>query len=299
MVFFLNDLINLYSIITKDCNINQFNKYIMYFYADTLKNNIYLNNKLNIIEIDITAAFPTICYMLYGRNHWFSKLIQQKENKFEKNKFIAITLTHNKSPDLIYKLTDLNIWSKIIILGYCYSIYNDIHIIELQKDGVLFIYKNLNNKFTYEQSTFLNTLSNFNFKFTKNKIYNYFRINKTSYIIYDDDNIFIKGQYKNLPKRILDIIIDLVINNKIYDQKYLENIKQLYSNFYFNILINAGLYNEIKYNYIFYNNKVISFNTSKLQILKTIYDSKNIINPIGYLSYIIYPILYLLRVSNI
>ena len=58
-------------------------KHIAWYQADSSQSlvSIYSSNNINIVELDIKGAFPTICAALFGLNHQFIQnmnMIQMK-----------------------------------------------------------------------------------------------------------------------------------------------------------------------------------------------------------------------------
>ena len=78
----------------------------------------------------------------------------------------------------------------------------------------------------------------------------------------------------------------MFFNGNIYDSKLLNEVKNIYSKSFFNILYNSSLKEEIDYYYKI-NDRYINDN-NELDILENM-------NPKIYLYHIIYPVLSLLR----
>lgn len=287
-------LINKYLELTKQhkCPVAELDGGLVYYYADKIGSNIYINGEVSekIIEIDVKSAFPTICKFLYGPNHWFVKKIYEFDNKFDRNKYIAVTLTHNKSPDLKYKINDLNIWSKVIVLTYCYSYLIDPFLLELKKDGIVVTCKEVNP----ETNDVLDLLYELGFKFHSNFIDQYLRYHRTS-IYAQSKELTIKGTFKNPPNFVKSFLKQVLNNNNlVYNNDFLYNIKNIYSKLYFDILILKGLYTDIEDKYEFAPLKFIN-SEGKLQHLKSIYECKDVIVPEQYLYNVIYPVIALLK----
>jgi len=130
----LNDLMTLFVDITVDCDIAQLGPPFSYYYADVLKSNLLAKD---VFEVDVKSAFPTICKLYFGEEHPFVKSIFAIDSKLERNIFIATTLKQQAEQDGGHYLNELNLWSKILVLGYTYCRYEDVSIIQYVKDGVI------------------------------------------------------------------------------------------------------------------------------------------------------------------
>lgn len=269
------NIISDYCNLTSNCEINSLTSIFAYYLADKTNNHISVksNQISKIIDIDIRAAYPTICKILYGIDHPFVQKIFSFENKLEKNKYICITLTHNK--DMQYKISDINTYCKIIIFGYIYTLFDNITILEYKKDGVLFIG---DVKLNITRNSILDLIDNYEVKFSQKELKQYIRYNRTS-IYYDNDNISIKGLYKNLPEYILNIIQTLNITS---------DLAKIYSNKYFNILRLCNFKDLL--------NKYYSFNDSFLTNSNHLSQDITSCHPPSYLIYVIYPFLRLINI---
>ena len=270
---------NIYKDITSECPFNT-NPQEIYFYNEQehLKNNLLVNQ---CIEIDISGAFPSLCSYIFGENAPFVKKIFEFDNKFERNKFIAIQLTYNNN--LIKDgLKLLNSYCKLIILGYIYNNFTNITIIEYKKDGAVFT-GNLNYNKNEEFNEFIE--KQMKIQFHIDLIKTYVRFNKTSIFNYLNKDLTIKGMYKDCPLYLQEILIS-VFNGEIFeDKETLTEIKKIYSELYYIILYNGALHNDINYYYKF-NNKFMQLNGS-LDITPT--------NPKYVLFNFLYPIITLIR----
>ncbi len=271
-----SSLIDDYCRVTKNCDINKLSGVFAYYFGDNISSYISVksNNDIKIFDIDIKSAFPNICRILFGENDPFVKEIFSIDNKLERNKFISISLTHNKT--FKYKISDLNIYSKIIILGYIYTLFDDISILEYKKDGVLFIGK---VRPMIEENEIIKLIDNYQIQFSQKSSKRYMRFNRTS-IIYYEDKVDIKGMYKTLPIIIKDLILNYETN---------VNLKQIYSNIYFDILKKSNLKELITNYYLFDTSNYLTIDGS----LKS---DINQCHPPSYLIYIIYPYLNLLSI---
>jgi hypothetical protein len=277
------DIINVYkNIINSDTLANS--NALFFYKADYLKSNVLATN---ILEIDIASAFPNICKMLLGHCEFVSKIFDI-DNKIERNIFISTELTKGN-----YKISisDLNNWSKIIIFGYVFSLYNNIDVLEFKKDSLLFkaIQKPSHSDFDIQ---FIDWLLLNDLKFHINKIDTYIRINKTSFY-YDRNRIITKGFYKNVPNELNNIILGIINGRILYDNVALNKIKNMYSDLFLNILVKSGLTEYIS-NYFSFDGKFITHD-GKLVIAKTYIDIPSICSPFSYLQFIIFPIISLLK----
>lgn len=271
-----NEIVNLYSIVTKGVPINKMGPPFSYYYSDSINSNIISND---LIEIDIKAAFPTILNIILG-DCSFTREMMRIQDKKARNIFIAISLKNGKENVSLY---DLNLYCKIIILGYTYSCYENINILEYKKDGILIcaVKKNLTNEI----------LELFDgIQFHEKKINTYLRFNKTS-IYQESEMLSYKGIYKSLPLYIKTIVEKFIIGGLIYDKNLLYEIKKIYSELYFQILLQNHIQDKIKEYYEFHNQNYLT-SSGKLET-----KLKNS-SPISYLQNIIYPILTLLRVKK-
>lgn len=283
-----NNIIPLYSKITKHCKINNLGPPFAYFEADNVNSHVYTTN---LIDLDISAAFPNICRLYFGSDHPFVKKIFSIKEKRKRNIFISITLTEQSKIDKKNYLQELNFWCKILILGYTYALYKDVNILEYKKDGLLFK-GNQKTKLTDDEHEFLLFLENGKIQFHNTLVLQYARFHRTS--LYDiNKELIVKGYYKNLPKYLKQQIIELFINGKIYNNELLYNIKERYSHVYSQILIKSNLNNLFHETYAFIKNSESSYLASDGKLTK----NKSMLNIKTYLIYIVYPILALLKLK--
>jgi hypothetical protein len=273
------DYINHYREITKDCPFNT-DPSETFFYAEQehLDTNLLARQA---IEIDIASAFPSLCKFLLGENHIFVQKIFEHEDKFERNKFIAINLTHK---DYDINLKTLNAYCKFIILGYIYNNFDNVNIIEYKKDGALFTgtykYDEANKEFNeYIEETI-------GIEFHIDRVDLYIRFNKTSVFKYGD-KISVKGKYKEPPLFLMEKILPTILNND-FDVKVLELVKFHFSDLYYEILTAANLGQELSYYYKF--NKKFIQRDGELEFTPA--------NPKNILIHFLYPIMAMLRLEK-
>jgi len=278
------DMIGCYSSLTAKCNINKLGPPFTFYLSDQVQSNIYCKN---VLSVDLKSAYPSICNIYFGKNSDFTKEVFSKPTKFEKNKFISITLKEKGIKDGNDYLAEFVIISKLIVIGYIYTKFSNVTIIEFIRDGVVIQYDYINSNFNSDQLKFLKFIDSFNLIFHEDLLEAYIRINKTSYIK-SENQLILKGEYKNCPKYIRDIIMSF-LNGNIYDINLLKSIKTIYSDIFSKILMLSGMIEEIEQFYSFEGTFLDS--SGKLSNRKN-FDSKS------YLVYIIYPILSLLRLNQ-
>jgi hypothetical protein len=275
-----NQFFGIYKEITKECPFsNDPTETFYYNEQDHLKNNLLVNQ---CIELDISSAFPTICAYVFGKDSPFVKKIYEFDNKFERNKFIAIQLTHNNN--LIKDgLKLLNSYCKIIILGYIYNNFSNITIIEYKKDGAVFT-GTLNYNKNDEFNNFIEIQMGIIFHI--DLINQYIRFNRTSIYNYLNKPLEIKGMYKDCPIYLKEIILPSIFNGEFFNNNELmTNLKKIYTELYYIILYNGELYQDINYYYKF-KNKFMQPNSS-LDIIQ--------VNPKFILFNFLYPIITLIK----
>jgi len=263
--------LDFYQEITKTCPFNTSPSESFYYTEqDHLETDLLVRN---CIEIDISSAFPSLCKFLFGENHPLVQKIFSFDNKFERNKFIAISLTHQ---NYNINLKALNSWCKFIILGYIYNNFTNVNIIEYKKDGALFtgIYKY--DEASNEFNSYIE--DEINIKFHIEKVSLYVRFNKTSIFQYNN-KVSVKGKYKEPP----EFIKDLINNNS-----EMNNIKLYYSDFFCELLKLSNLTQEIQYYYKF-NGKFIQRDGSL---------SFELSSPKNILIYFIYPLLSIIQLEK-
>jgi len=278
------DILGCYSLLTSNCSINQLGPPFTFYLSEYLQSNIYCKN---VLSVDLKSAYPNICKIYFGKNSEFTKEVFSKPNKFERNKFISITLKEKSQRDGNDYLADFVIIAKLIILGYIYTKFENITIIEYVRDGAIIKYEYINSNFNNEQLKFLKFIQEYDLIFHEDEINSYLRINRTTYTKTNND-LIIKGHYKNSPPFILETINNF-LNGKIYDHQFLKSIKTIYSSIFSKIIMLSGMVDEINHFYSF--NGTYLDSSGKLSDKET-FDVK------AYLVYIIYPILSLLRLNQ-
>jgi hypothetical protein len=278
------DMVRCYSSITAECDINKLGPPFTFYLSDNSKSNVYCKN---LVYVDLKSAYPSISKIYFGKDSDFVKEIESKPNKFEKNKFIATTLKSASDTHENNYLIEYNIICKLITLGYIYTKFKEITIIEFIKDGAIIKYGYINSNLDQNQKQFLNFINDYGLIFHEDNIDSYIRINKTT-ILKSNTGLKLKGKYKNAPEYIVHII-DMFLNGNIYDTSLLNSIKYVYDDTFSKIIILSRMIDEI--------NSFYSFNET---FLNSFGDLSNLqsFNSKAYLIYILYPVLSLLRLNQ-
>ncbi|MBC8427540.1 MAG: hypothetical protein H8D97_01475 [Proteobacteria bacterium] len=267
---------------TNKCTISKLGEIFSFYYADT--NDVQILAR-DCIELDIRSAFPTICRLMFGEDHAFVKNIFNIDSKFERNKFISITLTKQSKIDDRRYLEELNNYCKMFIFGKVFNNYDNINILEFKKDGMLFNGELSEPKYIKEIETYFEKNK---VNFNKMQLQMYMRFNKTSIYQYKETNnndIVIKGKFKDCPEFLYKEVFPALFKDGTVNKI---SIKKYYNRKYFEILKQNHLIDKIKYYYGFGENQFLDL-TGKLN------KSINEIDPNQVLIQFLYPILSLLR----
>jgi hypothetical protein len=240
---------------------------LSFYHADDLNSRILTND---LIYIDIVSAFPSICNIIFREDKEFINKLNSIEVKLEKNIFISTNLNSDN-------LKLLNYLCKVLILNYTEVNYEVINVIEYVKDGIIIDgYKKDNIEIE-------------NIKFKTDNIQYYSRFSKTSFYKYKNKNdVIVKGNFKNPPPYINDILFDLIFNKHDYYNKEFYNLKIIYSDIFSNILRTNGFFDLVKYYYSFDNKYFINNSGGRINNLKEL-------KPENTLRFFIFPLLYLFR----
>lgn len=279
-------LIELYMELTKECPINQLGPPYTFRYADETKANILATD---VMDVDVKSAFPTICKILFGEDHPFVQNIFKMDDKLERNIYIATTLKQQSEKDGVPYLNELNLWSKILVLAYVYSHFNNISILEFVKDGTV-IKAEKNGNISKPGKALDEFIKKYEIVFHKRKIDFYARVNKTSVIKYKDGKLKLKGNYNSPPQFVSDVLTE-IFDGKTYDKKLLRMVKKVYDPVYYKILYKSGLREDIKTYYEFQDGRFLTSNGKMT-------NSFSEIEPTMYLTEIIYPVLSLIRLHH-
>jgi len=242
---------------------------LVYYLAD-IENSVIRAN--NIWEIDIQAAFSTFCHFLFPKDDPFIKKLETFEDKFEKNKFIAINLKGTK-------LKELNYLSKMVICSCLMNADPNATILELKKDGIIYIGESIQFGKLFKE------YSNMGITIRSNKFNKYIRYRKTSHFI-NDKEIIIKGIYKDRPAFLSELLEKIIFEKEINN---FDEIDKIYSDKFYQI-IRLNMLDELfsKY-YICGPNNILNTHF-KYEKIKNIYNCTNVL-PKNYLKLFIYPFL--------
>lgn len=276
--FNINDIINTYLNITiNNKRISTLGTPFNYKLGSELNTNLV--SRKNILYIDIKRAGPTILNIFLGKDNELVQKVNSISDKKERSKLITISLKYNKYD---INIRDLLIWQKILILGYCYSLYDNINILEYNNDGVIFTYHNKINT----TNNLLSFIKDNNVEYNFQNISEYYYINNNSYICDENNNVNIHGIYKNIPQYFTEYIIpNILINKDIYNKEIINNINEKYNKIFYKILIELhdinslnkyyGFLSDNTYRYLTYNNK-FTYNYKDINIEEY---KRNIIYP--------------------
>lgn len=269
----LSELLNYYGELVTDSNkIYNLGEVFNYYYADDL--NVRVHTK-NLIKVDISSAYPTICELIFGSNSPFILQLKSIETKLERNIFISNTLKNITTSNY---LLELNNYCKIVVMSYIFNYYDNVFVFEYQKDGVLF-----SGEKTFSKNKEYDILINKYFKFHVDSVSSYIRFNKTS-IIQETNKLYVKGNYKEPPPFIISII-NKILSNETVD---LSIIPAIYNESYFNYIKTLGMNDLIK-NYYKFNDKyfldIYGNKTTKISEC----------SPFSILRHFLYPILAILK----
>lgn len=278
---FFNHIFNIYSkikILKKNKNFFKLDT-IYYYLADEINSSVQASN---LYEIDIKSAFPSICqYLFENEKDFLDKLNNLKDKKLERNIFISTTLKNTEY------LKQLNLISKMIISSILMDADLNANVFELKKDGILYSGQNIENRPLYNY--FVNEL-NFNIHIKKIDIY--YRFQKTSHYYQKDENqLVIKGVYKDRPDFLIDILKQILSSSFMYNKndEIFDTLLKIYSKKYFKIIQINNLDEVFRKYYVCTNNKYLN-NDFKYERIKMIHTINNI-QPQNYLKLFIYPFL--------
>jgi len=240
-----------------------------YYYIDELNSRVLASN---LVYIDIKSAFPAICNLIFTSNTEFIETLNSKETKLERNIYIATHLTSEQ-------LSLLNYLCKVLVLNYTFKNYDVINILEYVKDGIIIDGYQINNLLEVE-----------GIEFKTEKLDYYARFSKTSFK-YKNKELEIKGNFKNPPSYIKDVILPLLFEKNDYYNKEFYNLKIIYSKIFNEILKINGLFNLVKHYYMFDTKYFIDGRGGRIHNI-------NDLIPENTLRYFIYPLIHLFRTFN-
>jgi len=255
-------------------------KAISWYLADASNQLITVSKtpNVNLVEIDIRQAFTTICNNLFSPGDEFITQMNAIEDKKSRNIFIATSLNAEY-------LRLLNIISKIIIFGIVFELEKNITLLELKKDGILITcddntLEKISN-ILKQESEFIQYVVSKGFEFHVTQYQRYIRSIRTSYLVDNSNNIIVKGIFKHSPSYIRKLQKEILLDN-FEDFK---EVLEIYSQPYFNILINNHLNDLLEKYYICDNKRYL--NKSSKYVLAA---KKNEIDPRNYIKVFIYPV---------
>jgi len=281
MIFF-DTLLQLYSNINfpnQYTELSKIDRAISWYYGDSTEQYVTLSKTKNnnIIEIDISQAFPTICRCIFKPDDDFIINMNKIQDKKTRNIFISTSLVNTEY------LRILNIICKMIIMGVLFE-FEDVILMELKKDGAIIscndetlvkllnIHKSQSNKFSK-----MLIENNFHFHFIEYD--KYIRSNRTSYF-WSDNELKIKGMFKHVPKKLMEIQKNILEEVSVDYQKLIH----IYSERYFKIVTINNLTQILKDYYLCNNNRYLT-DTNKYMV-KT-----DMINPRNYIKTFLFPII--------
>jgi len=260
--------------------ISKVDKAISWYYGDTTNQYITISKSENnnIIELDITQAFTTICRCIFKPDSDFIIEMNKIIDKKARNIFIATSLVNSEY------LRVLNIVCKVIIMGILFEM-EDIILLELKKDGATIsctddTLTKLMNIHEHQVGDFSKIVIDNNFRFHMTQYDKYVRSNRTSYF-WDNNELKIKGTYKHVPPKLAEI------QKTIMDSSFedLQNLLEIYSKQYFTIITTNNLTSIIKDYYLCSNERYLA-DTGKY--ITKISDD---VSPRNYLKTFLYPII--------
>ncbi len=253
---------------------------IVWYLADSINGLINVNTKdgKRIIEMDIKSAFPTICNCIFDKDSKFIKKLNSIEDKIKKNIFISTSLK-----DTEY-LKQLNVISKMAITGSVFTLDPEAELLELKKDGIIFVTKlnNLENK-----SAFHNFLKGKGFIINIDEFKTYVRTNRTSTFMNQKNEMIRKGIFKYMPPYLYNVI-ETLLSGEFIDE---DELLKIYSYKYWNIISSNKLDELMDKYYICDNGKILIYN-GKYETFKNVLKYKDRVDPRMYLKYFVYPILF-------
>lgn len=269
-------------------NLSKIDTNIQWYLADQEDKLILISKENNkyILDIDLSAAFPTICNNIFEKCE-FLDILNSKEDKKERNIFLATNLKNYDQSILPM----LNIICKMVILGLIFDTdskeeKNDIVILELKKDGCL-ISVNSESYFRLKNLKQLNReftsfIFSHNFKYHITEYEKYLRSNKTSYFV-TKDNVDIKGKYKYLPPSLLEIVKFIFFTNSSSEVDF-NSLNKIYSKNYFKICLYNNITETLNQWYLCSNGKILNKSREYVSLTKDVD-----MEPFNYIQTFLYP----------
>lgn len=247
---------------------------LVYYLADKKGGILKIENE-DIWEIDIHAAYPSICRHLFPEDSDFIRGLNEQTDKLSRNKYISVRLKES------HWIKQLGLISKMIILSCAsYGQQDNFNLLELKKDGLSFIGRmpDLDDGlFRYYQ--------NLGFEFRLTKYRNYVRYSKTSvYMDANTEEITYKGTLKDRPPYLLDVVKKYWTTGTL-DKK---NIRKYYSWNWWEI-VHQNLLDELFLQYYMCTNGMY-FGKNR-RYMKPEILSKCELDPTIYLQTFLYPLI--------
>jgi hypothetical protein len=187
----------------------------------------------NVLEIDISSAFPSIC-KVYIKDDEFNNTIASISDKTSKLIYISNKLDGQQ-------LRNLGYLSKTIIFGKIFeSIKYDISIFEIKKDSCVI---STNEDILSYYGDFGKFIDDCGISFHVKNYTHYLRYKKTSYFLDEENTLTIKGTYKYVPERLKEEIKKFFKN----DFTSIKKLEKEYSDIWLKILKTNSIKKLIDY----------------------------------------------------
>ena len=235
-----------------------------YFYVDKTNTEILVRD---CWEVDIKSASLSIFPLIFPEDKDFIDSCKNITDKVERYSMMSSKYKNDFVGEL-NKLQIQNQYFKMFLLSFIFTKWSNITILELKKDGCVFI----GNEKDIDENQFIEYCTNNDVNFHIDEIKSYFHYNKISVFQYND-NIEIKGRYKNFPKYLEKLVYD-ILNDEfdIYSRQEMEEVFEKYTQKYHTLLKLTHDNQQLKYYYSEY--------------FENIFDNLRIL---------LYPMIYLLK----
>lgn len=259
----------------KDDRLYNIGEVFNYYYAESVKSNILARS---LIKIDIKAAFPTLCNLIFENDKEFLNKLNSIDDKLERNIFISNTLKNRTEKNY---LIELNNYSKIVVFAYIFNNYDDITVFEFQKDGVLF-----SGTKVFDKKIKLKNILEKYFKFHIDKVDMYLRFEKTSlYYNQLSTKIEFKGMLKSPPIKLQKIITEVISN----PYKNLNFLKEIYNDEYLDVCIKLHIHESLN-EYFKFNNYFLNIFGERVKDVRESWS-------FAPMKFFLYPIISMLRLE--
>ena len=232
-----------------------------YFYVDKTNTEIFVRD---CWEVDIKSASLSIFPLIFPEDKEFIDSCKNIDNKVERYSKIS-SKYKNEYVGELNKLQTQNQYFKMFLLSFIFTKWTNITILELKKDGCIFI----GEQKDIDDNKFINYCEINNINFHIDEILKYFHYNKISIFQYNE-SIDIKGRYKNFPKYLEKIVVDILNDDfNIYSRQDMEEVFEKYTKKYYTILQLTHNTQQIKYYYSEYFENV--FDNLRILLYPMIY----------------------------